>query len=48
MNTQVPDVEEPQLFRVSLKGMGDEAALLDAREVYFIVPPSMFSECGVH
>jgi hypothetical protein len=39
MNTSVPALEVPQLFRASIDVIGDGITVLDTREVYFLVPP---------
>lgn len=41
MNETVPATYEPQIFRVDLKVYGDDTAILDQREIYFLVPPEM-------
>jgi hypothetical protein len=44
MNTTVPwDEVVPQLFRATLEARTDRDAVLDSRDVYFLVPP----RCGV-
>lgn len=39
MNTTVPPLEVPQLFRAYIEVIGDGITLLDTRVVYFLVPP---------
>ena len=38
MNMTVPAVAEPQVFKAVLKAYGDDTAIVDQRDIYFIVP----------
>lgn len=38
-NTVVEPTDEPQLFKATIRVYGDSVALLDTRDVYFLVPP---------
>jgi hypothetical protein len=38
-NTTVPAMEEPQLFRATIRVFGDGITQLDERNVFFLVPP---------
>lgn len=38
-NTTVEATEEPQLFRATLRVIGDDFTDLDVRDIYFLVPP---------
>jgi hypothetical protein len=40
-NTTVPATSVPQLFRATVDVRGDGVTLLDTRDVYFLVPPSL-------
>ncbi|MBI5502718.1 MAG: hypothetical protein HY907_20900 [Deltaproteobacteria bacterium] len=41
-NTTVTPTVEPQLFRAQVQVMGDSVAILDTRDVYFLVPPGTY------
>jgi hypothetical protein len=41
INTTVPATREPQMFMATIQVMGDRITVLDERDVYFLVPPSV-------
>lgn len=45
-NTMVEPTEEPQLFRATVRVVGDGITVLDEREVIFLVPPVIEDEFG--
>jgi hypothetical protein len=44
MNTTVPALTTPQLFRAAVSVIGDGVTTLDTREVFFLVPPEPIDE----
>ena len=40
MNTTVPATAQPQLFKATVRVLGDGVTTLDTREVFFLVPPA--------
>ena len=41
MNTTVMATTEPQLFKASIKVVGDGVTVLSTRSVFFLVPPEI-------